>query len=190
MIEFKSPDDIPLHNELNFRGFKKLLVVIDDCTIINSVNPIQLFVYGRPLNINTIYLSQKYTKVPCTIRDNCNVFVFFNQNSKTIKYCIYREIGNQFKNYKEMFNLFEMNIKDKHDFILYNKDEGKWYDKKLQVINQGMGFRQLYPYNKSYASAQAKAFKAEQENRKIINEREQFYSALLESTSEVFKPLT
>ena len=77
VIEFKSPDDIPLPNELNPWGFKKVLVIIDDCTIINSVNPMQLFVYGRPLNINTIYLSQKYTKVPCTIRENCNVFVFF-----------------------------------------------------------------------------------------------------------------
>ena len=84
MIEFKSLDDIPLLNELNPRGVKKVLVVIDDCTIINSVNPIQLFVYGRQLNINTIYLSQKYTKVPCSIRDNCNVFVFFNQNTRTI----------------------------------------------------------------------------------------------------------
>ena len=54
-----------------------MLVVIDDCTIINSVNYIQFFVYGRPLNINTIYLSQKYTKVSCTIKENCNVFVCF-----------------------------------------------------------------------------------------------------------------
>ena len=77
MIEFKSPDDIPLLNELNPRGVKRVLVVIDDYTIIKSVNPIQLFVYGRPLNINTIYLSQKYTKVPNTIREHCNVFVFF-----------------------------------------------------------------------------------------------------------------
>ena len=61
-----------------------------------------------------------------------------------------------------------MNIKDKHDFILYNKDEGKWYNKKLQVINQGMGFRELCPDEQSYAAAQAKAFKAEQENRKTL----------------------
>ena len=54
VIEFKLLDDIPLFNELNPKGFKKVLVVINDCTIINSVNPIQLFVYGRPLNINTI----------------------------------------------------------------------------------------------------------------------------------------
>ena len=79
VIEFKSPDDIPLPNELNPRKVKTVLVVIDDCIIINSVNPKQLFVYGKPLNINTIYLSQKYIKVPCTFRENCYVFVFLNK---------------------------------------------------------------------------------------------------------------
>ena len=83
-----------------------------------------------------------------------------------------------------------MNIKEKHDFILYNKDEGKWYDKKLQVINQEMGFKELYPDEQSYAEAKARAWKAEQENRKIINDREHLHSAVLESTSEVFKPVT
>ena len=195
VIEFKSPDYIPLPNELIPRKFKRVLVVIDDCTIINSVNPIQLFVYGWPLNINTIYLSQKYTKVPCTITENCNVFVVFNQNTRTIKDCIYREIGDQLENDKEMLNFFLINIKTKHYFILYNNDEGKWYDRtlrliNLQVINKGMGFKELYKDEESYAAAQAKAFKAEQENRKMINDREHFRSALLESTSKVFIPLT
>ena len=35
-----------------------------------------------------------------------------------------------------------------------------------------------------------KAWKAEQEYRKIINDNEHFTTALYESTSEVFKPLT
>ena len=38
-----------------------------------------------------------------------------------------------------------------------------------------MGFRQLYPDEQSYGEAKAKAFKAEQENRKIINDREHFH---------------
>ena len=83
-----------------------------------------------------------------------------------------------------------MNIKDKHDFGLYNKEEGKWYNRNLELINSGMGFRQLYPDEQSYAEAKAKAYKAEQENRKIINDREHLTLALYESTSEVFKPLT
>ena len=38
---------LPLPNKLNPQGINKTLVMIDDCTIINSVNPSQLFVYGR-----------------------------------------------------------------------------------------------------------------------------------------------
>ena len=74
---YEKPDDIPLPEKLNPKGHKRILVIIDDSTIISFVKPTQLFAYGRPLNINTIYLSQKYTKVPCAIRENCNVFVFF-----------------------------------------------------------------------------------------------------------------
>ena len=59
VVELKHPDDIPLPQELNPNGVKQKLVIIDDCTIIKSINPTQLYVYGRPLNINTIYLSHK-----------------------------------------------------------------------------------------------------------------------------------
>ena len=38
-----------------------------------------------------------------------------------------------------MKNFFHANIKDKHDIVLYNKEEGKWYNKNLQVINKKNG---------------------------------------------------
>ena len=190
VVQLKHPDDIPFPQELNPQGINKTLVIIDDCTIIKSINLTQLYVYGRPLNINTIHLSQKYTKVLCTIRENCNVFVLFKQTVKAIKDFIYKEIGDQFENDIEMKNIFHTNIKDKHDFVLYNKEEGKWYNKNLELINSGMGFKDLYKDEASYAEAKARAYKAEQENRKSNNDREHFTSALYESTSEVFKPLT
>ena len=52
---FHHPDLLPLPHKLNPHRISKTLVIIDYCTIINSVNPTQLFVYGRPLNTNTIY---------------------------------------------------------------------------------------------------------------------------------------
>ena len=79
VVQQKHHDDISLPHELNPNGVNKTLVIIDDFTIINFVNPTQLFLYNRLLNINTIYLSQKYTKFPCTIRENCNVFVLLNK---------------------------------------------------------------------------------------------------------------
>ena len=56
IIELKQPENIPSTHELKPNGVNKTLVIIDDCTIINYVNFTQLFLYGRPLNINTIYL--------------------------------------------------------------------------------------------------------------------------------------
>ena len=150
-----------------------------------------MFVFGRPLNINTIYLSQKYTKVLCkyTIRENWNEFVSFKQTVRDIKDFIYIEIGDQFENDTELKYIFHANIKDKYDFVLYNKDEGKWYNKNLILINSGMGFKDLCKDEASYAKAKAEAIKAKQENRNIINDREHFNASLYESTSEVFKPL-
>ena len=46
------------------------------------------------------------------------------------------------------------------------------------------------PDQQSYLEAKARAYKAEQANRKTINDLQHFSSALLERTSEVFKPLT
>ena len=102
----------------------------------------------------------------------------------------------------EIASCFKMNIKDKHNFILYNKDEGKCYDRTLNPIkvnklnslnlkslNTGMGYK-LYPDQESYLNAKAKTYQREQENRVINNDREHFHAAILESTSEVFKPLT
>ena len=87
-----------------------------------------------------------------------------------------------------MINLFNNNIKDKHDFIFLNIDNGKWVNRKLTCIpiNSGMGITgQQY-----YLEAKAKAYKAEQATRKTINDLRHFSSALLERSSEVFKPIT
>ena len=34
-----------------------------------------------------------------------------------------------------------MNIKEKHNFILYNKDEGKWYNRTLSPITLTDGLK-------------------------------------------------
>ena len=101
-----------------------------------------------------------------------------------------------------MINFFKVNIKDKHDFIMLNKDEGKWFSKNLEHINSEMGLKEqqrktsglanevLYMDQRSYLEAKETAYKAEQANCKTINDLQHFSSALLERTSKVFKPLT
>ena len=101
-----------------------------------------------------------------------------------------------------MINFFKVNIKNKHDFIQFNKDDVKWFSKNLKPINSGMGIKDkqrktsslanevLYPDQRSYLEVKGKAYKAKQANRKTINDLQHFSAALLERTSEVFKPLT
>ena len=70
---------------------------------------------------------------------------------------------------------------------MFSKNKGKWSHRtlspitlgglnnfNLELINNKMGFKDLYKDEASYAKAKAKAFKAEQKNRKIINNKEQF----------------
>ena len=63
----------------------------------------------------------------------------------------------------------------------------------LKHINNGNGLKErqiLYLDQRSYLQTKAKAYKAEQANRKTINDLQHFSSALLERTSQVFKPFT
>ena len=91
---------------------------------------------------------------------------------------------------------------------MLNKNNGKWFTKKVLwtnerninikltciPINSGMGITGQQnterPTVLDYLEAKAKAYKAEQANRKTINNLRHFSSALLERTSEVFKPIT
>ena len=47
VVQLQHPDDIHLPQKLNPNGVKQTLVIIDDCRIITSINPTQLYVYGR-----------------------------------------------------------------------------------------------------------------------------------------------
>ena len=47
----------------------------------------------------------------------------------------------------------------------------------------------LYPNEESYTEAKAEAYKEQQKNCKINNDREHFTAAIYESTSEEFNPL-
>jgi hypothetical protein len=57
---------------------KKTLVVIDDCMNKHQKTLQSYFIYGRPLGINTIYLTQAYYSVDKdTIRNNCQLTIAF-----------------------------------------------------------------------------------------------------------------
>ena len=91
---------------MNHKEITKTLVITDECTIINAVYPTQLFVYGRQLNIDKIYLLQKYMKVLSTIKENNNVYACFKQYITFIKDFIYKTIGDKFENKIEIKIVF------------------------------------------------------------------------------------
>ena len=74
VIVYNHPKELRNLEDLNPTRKKKVLVVIDDCSIIKSDTPTKYFSYARPLDINLFYLSQTYAKVPKFIRENTNLF--------------------------------------------------------------------------------------------------------------------
>ena len=42
---------------------------------------------------------------------------------------------------KKLLIFLKVIIKDKHDFIMFNKNDGKWFSKNLKPINSGMRFK-------------------------------------------------
>ena len=109
---YEKPDDIPLPQELNPNGHKRILFIIDDCTIINSVKPTQLFVYGRPLNINKIYLSKNILKFHVLL-ERIVMYLYFLNKILELKYFIFRKVCDQFEKDTKIESFFKMNIKAK-----------------------------------------------------------------------------
>ena len=69
--EMPEPENIAKENS-------KTLVVVDDCMLKHQNNIENLWVYGRPLGLSSIYLTQSYFAVDKqTVRGNSNVFVLF-----------------------------------------------------------------------------------------------------------------
>ena len=85
-----------------------------------------------------------------------------------------------------MITFLKIIIINKHDFIMFNKDDCKWFSNNLKPINSGMGLNE----QQSYLEAKTKAYKVEMAKRITINDLQHFSSALLQRISEIFKPLT
>ena len=88
----------------------KVLVLIDDCTVLQQNQVLKYFTFGRPININCIFLAQKYSKINLTIRENTNVWILFDQGIKAIKNHMFIEIGNAFNNSNDMVDFYKRSI--------------------------------------------------------------------------------
>lgn len=104
---YKDPEELPTPDELvNSLTKKKTLVIIDDCLKKNQNRLQDYFIYGRPLNINTIYLSQSYFKLDLqTIRNNCQVFIVFELTNTDLRNS-YEQLGSKSFDSLEEFKAF------------------------------------------------------------------------------------
>lgn len=117
---YKDPEELPSPEELVNalpEGKRKTLVIIDDCLKKKQGKLQDYFIYGRPLNINTIYLSQSYFSLDLhTIRNNCQVFIVFELTNTDLKNS-YEQLGSKNFSTKEAYYSFAMkaweSVKDK-----------------------------------------------------------------------------
>ena len=82
MDEAPSVDD--LDREINN------LVVYDDVMLDKQTNPARIFSRGRHKNADVIYVTQKYSQIPCVIRENCNLVCIFSGIGKYTLQNIYQ----------------------------------------------------------------------------------------------------
>ena len=70
--------------------------------------------------------------------------------------------------------IIHTNIIDKHDFVLYHKEDGKWYNRNLEFIYIEIGFRKLYQKKRVMQTQKHKLIK---KNTRIVK------SVMIESIS-------
>jgi len=175
----------------------------------------QVFVYGRPLNRGIIYISQKYTKVATTIRENANYWILWSTSKRTLRENIYPELGDSFDSADEMYKYLNSTITTKFDDVVYNRESETWFSSfnscptdrdKSAKLNGSVGHeikvkghKKTSTGNKmkvnkmesrNYDIAKAKAYRAEQANVGLINSRKLFEQSLFAATADVFKPIT
>ena len=134
VITFTHPQDVPPPEELN-KDKKKCLVICDDCMLLDNGNITNIFVYGRPLQINIIMLTQSFTQIDKrTIRDQAEFFVFFKTSDVNLE-TIYRHLASNDFNRFEDFKVFcHQAWKQPYGFITVNWKSSE-YSNNLIINN-------------------------------------------------------
>ena len=137
IISFYNSDE-PLIDPSQLDKNKSHIVIFDDVLTEDQKGITDYFCRGRHNNVNIFYLCQSIHKLKkhC-IRQNANIFVLFNQDSKTLKYFYDTHISGDmlFEEFKKICDEAWM---EKHGYIVVNL----WEDPECG--------RYLLNYNKLY----------------------------------------
>lgn len=114
-VFYEEAEDIPDPKDLNKSD--KNLLIFDD-VILSKQNKIEdYYTRGRHSNVDCIYLSQNYFKLPRqTIRENANLFILFPQDLKNINHIYNDHVSSDME--KEEFRSFCKTVwKEPHSFV-------------------------------------------------------------------------
>ena len=131
-------EDISVDEDLEDRtiqGFQNCCVVFDDMldTSQKLIDP--FFTRGRHNDLDVYYLSQSYFDLPKrTIRNNSNIIILFQQTLKDVEH-IFRDIAGFDMSYDEFKSLCKEAWRDKYNYLLINRLEGK-NGSKYMICNE------------------------------------------------------
>ena len=89
----------------------------------------------------------------------------------------------------EFINFIHEHVKDKHDFIIYNKESNQWIKSRFNIINMA-SVGDNHNLQLQQAEENLKAYNAQQKTLKNMKDQTRFESALFDQTSTLFKPIT
>lgn len=125
--EIKDPTDFDINN--------KNLIIFDDVMLENQKTIESFYTRGRHNNIDCIYISQNYTKLPRhTIRENSNLFFIFEQDNITIRNFYNDHCTDiSFEDFKE---LCSESWKEKFGFVLIDMTKSKFEGKYRKGLDE------------------------------------------------------
>ena len=100
---YTDPSQLPMPEKIKeqYRD-KKTIIVLDDCMLKNQESVENLWVYGRPLDLCSIYLTQSFFAIDKqAVRDNTNVFIFFEVSDLDLKNSYYHIAAKDFETCEE-----------------------------------------------------------------------------------------
>ena len=95
----------------------------------------EYFCTGRHKKCNMIYLNQNlFTIDRQSVRENCNLFIFFEQKGKVLIF-IYQDFSNNVElKYNDFANICDKVWKKPYNYIVLNVNKNKNFNGKLRII--------------------------------------------------------
>ena len=121
---FKDIKDLPSPDQLLPKDLKKLMISDDFRAKEPVIN--DYFCRGRHNNCNIIYLNQNlFTVARQSVRENCNLFILFEQRVK-VRISIYQDFFNNVElSYNDFANICNKVWKEPYKFIVFDITKNK-----------------------------------------------------------------